>query len=235
MVTRDGHGEPCERIGVMEAAHPLRTRPAVRPRRASWRRCAGCPRTTWSSVCCRAAALRCWSSRRPRSANRRWLNGGRATSVLFFSSIIFFPAYRVRGRKLPLLLTHLSKKEKREHVEAALNVVGLGDRMKHYPKQLSGGQEQRVAIARAIVTDPTIIVADKPTGDLDKKICGRNFDAYGEAEYGIQKNDHHGDARSSCGREGAQSSPSRKRGFAGRINHSQIIHCFEPLKRRGVE
>ncbi len=71
--------------------------------------------------------------------------------------------------ELPLLLTHLSKKEKREHVEMALNVVGLSDRMKHYPKQLSGGQEQRVAIARAIVTDPTIIVADEPTGDLDKK------------------------------------------------------------------
>ncbi|HTX19746.1 MAG TPA: ABC transporter ATP-binding protein [Bacteroidota bacterium] len=71
--------------------------------------------------------------------------------------------------ELPLLLTNLSKKERKEHVEMALNVVGLGERMKHYPKQLSGGQEQRVAIARAIVTDPTIVVADEPTGDLDKK------------------------------------------------------------------
>ncbi|MEW6511678.1 MAG: ABC transporter ATP-binding protein [Bacteroidota bacterium] len=70
--------------------------------------------------------------------------------------------------ELPLLLTKLSKKEKREHVEAALRLVGLGDRMGHYPKQLSGGQEQRVAIARAIVTDPTVLVADEPTGDLDK-------------------------------------------------------------------
>lgn len=70
--------------------------------------------------------------------------------------------------ELPLLLTRLSKKEKREHVEAALNLVGLGDRIHHFPKQLSGGQEQRVAIARAIVTDPTIVVADEPTGDLDK-------------------------------------------------------------------
>ena len=70
--------------------------------------------------------------------------------------------------ELPLLLTGLSRKEKREHVEAALTLVGLNDRMSHYPKQLSGGQEQRVAIARAIVTDPTVLVADEPTGDLDK-------------------------------------------------------------------
>jgi putative ABC transport system ATP-binding protein len=71
--------------------------------------------------------------------------------------------------ELPLLLTHLSKAERREHVETALRVVGLSDRMDHFPRQLSGGQEQRVAIARAIVTDPTIVVADEPTGDLDAK------------------------------------------------------------------
>jgi putative ABC transport system ATP-binding protein len=71
--------------------------------------------------------------------------------------------------ELPLLLTHLSKAERREHVETALKVVSLADRMDHYPRQLSGGQEQRVAIARAIVTDPTIVVADEPTGDLDAK------------------------------------------------------------------
>jgi putative ABC transport system ATP-binding protein len=69
--------------------------------------------------------------------------------------------------ELPLLLTRLSKKERREHVTTALQVVGLGDRMGHYPRQLSGGQEQRVGIARAIVSDPALILADEPTGDLD--------------------------------------------------------------------
>jgi len=71
--------------------------------------------------------------------------------------------------ELPLLLTNLSKKERRERALTALKVVGLADRSTHYPRQLSGGQEQRVAIARAIVTDPQVLVADEPTGDLDAK------------------------------------------------------------------
>jgi putative ABC transport system ATP-binding protein len=71
--------------------------------------------------------------------------------------------------ELPLLLTKLSKSERRKHVETALGVVGLADRMNHYPRQLSGGQEQRVTIARAIVSDPTFLLCDEPTGDLDRK------------------------------------------------------------------
>ncbi len=74
-----------------------------------------------------------------------------------------------RNVDLPLLLTSLPKAERKKRVAIALNVVGLADRAKHYPRQLSGGQEQRVGIARAIVTDPTLLLADEPTGDLDRK------------------------------------------------------------------
>jgi putative ABC transport system ATP-binding protein len=74
-----------------------------------------------------------------------------------------------RNVELPLLLTSLSKAERRKRVAIALKVVGLSDRAKHYPRQLSGGQEQRVGIARAIVTDPTLLLCDEPTGDLDRK------------------------------------------------------------------
>ena len=78
--------------------------------------------------------------------------------------------------ELPLLLTRLSRRERREHVKTALSIVGLADRMDHYPRQLSGGQEQRVAIARAIVADPSILVADEPTGDLDAKSADEILD-----------------------------------------------------------
>jgi putative ABC transport system ATP-binding protein len=78
--------------------------------------------------------------------------------------------------ELPLLLTKLSRRQRREHVAAALEVVGLTDRSEHFPRQLSGGQEQRVSIARAIVTDPTLLVADEPTGDLDAKSAGEILD-----------------------------------------------------------
>ena len=74
-----------------------------------------------------------------------------------------------RNVEIPLLLTHLSRAERRQHVQVALAVVGLEDRAKHYPRQLSGGQEQRVGIARAIVSDPTLLLCDEPTGDLDRK------------------------------------------------------------------
>src|SRR6476619_4182349 len=71
--------------------------------------------------------------------------------------------------ELPLLLTNLSRKDRRDHVLASLQIVGLTDRAEHFPRQLSGGQQQRVGIARAIVSDPTILLADEPTGDLDAK------------------------------------------------------------------
>jgi putative ABC transport system ATP-binding protein len=74
-----------------------------------------------------------------------------------------------RNVELPLLLTHLSKGERRKHVEAALKIVGLSHRARHYPRQLSGGEQQRTGIARAIVTDPTLLLCDEPTGDLDRK------------------------------------------------------------------
>ncbi|MDE2507378.1 MAG: ABC transporter ATP-binding protein, partial [Planctomycetota bacterium] len=92
-----------------------------------------------------------------------------------------------RNVELPLLLTHLSKRRRRENVMTALRIVGLAGREDHYPRQLSGGQEQRVAIARAIVTDPYLIVADEPTGDLDRQSAGEILDLLEQLNREFQK------------------------------------------------
>ena len=105
------------------------------------------------------------------SMNAGQLADWRARNIGFvFQSFNLLPVLTAYGNvELPLLLTKLSRKEREERVRIALGVVGLEDRMKHYPRQLSGGQEQRVAIARAIVADPTLVLLDEPTGQLDAK------------------------------------------------------------------
>lgn len=102
----------------------------------------------------------------------------RSCSVGFiFQFYNLIPVLTAAGNvELPLMLASLSKKERRERASTALRIVGLADRAEHYPRQLSGGQEQRVAIARAIVTDPHILVADEPTGDLDAKSADEILD-----------------------------------------------------------
>lgn len=100
------------------------------------------------------------------SALAKWRANNVGFIFQFYNLIPVLTAFE--NVELPLLLTKLSKAQRKKQVETALTLVGLGDRMTHYPKQLSGGQEQRVAIARAIVTDPVLIVADEPTGDLDR-------------------------------------------------------------------
>jgi len=101
------------------------------------------------------------------SALAKWRSRNVGFIFQFYNLIPVLTA--LENVELPLLLTSLSKKERRERALTALKVVGLADRGKHYPRQLSGGQEQRVAIARAIVADPAVLVADEPTGDLDAK------------------------------------------------------------------
>jgi putative ABC transport system ATP-binding protein len=102
--------------------------------------------------------------------NDRDLSAWRARHIgIIFQFYNLMPVLTAaRNVELPLLLTGLSKSQRREHVRTALKIVGLEDRAEHYPGELSGGQEQRVAIARAIVSDPTLILADEPTGDLDR-------------------------------------------------------------------
>lgn len=97
----------------------------------------------------------------------RWRAGSVGFIFQFYNLIPVLTAFE--NVELPLNLTNLSVRERREHVRTALRMVNLEDRMDHYPGQLSGGEQQRVAIARAVVTDPTILVADEPTGDLDRK------------------------------------------------------------------
>jgi putative ABC transport system ATP-binding protein len=115
----------------------------------------------------------------------RW----RAVNVGFiFQFYNLIPVLTAFGNvELPLLLTKLSKKERRDHVEMALSMVNLSDRMDHYPGQLSGGQQQRVAIARAVITDPTILVADEPTGDLDRASAAEILELMGRLNREIGK------------------------------------------------
>ena len=128
--------------------------------------------------------------------------------------------------ELPLLLTRLSKKERDERVRIALGVVGLDDRLQHYPRQLSGGQEQRVAIARAIVADPTLILLDEPTGQLDAKSSQEVLGAAGPAQRRVRQDDHHRDPRPARRRAGQAAAAPREGDLRG-------AGAARPRRRRG--
>ena len=118
------------------------------------------------------------------SALARWRSQHIGFIFQLYNLIPVLTAYE--NVELPLLLTPLSKRQRAEHVRTGLEIVGLTDRMDHYPRQLSGGQEQRVAIARALVNDPVLLVADEPTGDLDAKSAREILDLLGRlnSEFG---------------------------------------------------
>ena len=117
------------------------------------------------------------------------LSAWRARTVGFvFQGFNLIPVLTaLENVELPLKLTHLSRSERRKHAEYALQLVGMSDRMHHRPGQLSGGQEQRVAIARAVVTDPKLILADEPTGDLDRNSAGQVLDLIGKLNAELKK------------------------------------------------
>lgn len=123
---------------------------------------AGIDRPTRGSITVRGTDI----STLNESALAQWRSNNIGFIFQFYNLLPVLTAFE--NVELPLLLTKLSAADRKKRVELALSIVGLGERMYHYPKQLSGGQEQRVAIARAIVTDPSILVADEPTGDLDR-------------------------------------------------------------------
>jgi putative ABC transport system ATP-binding protein len=114
-----------------------------------------------------------------------WRAGNVGFIFQFYNLIPVLTAFE--NVELPLMLSGLPKKERREHVAMALGLVNLQDRMDHYPGQLSGGQQQRVAIARAVVTDPTILVADEPTGDLDRGSAAEVLDLMQRLSTGLGK------------------------------------------------
>ena len=133
--------------------------------------------------------------------------------------------------ELPLLLLPLSAAERRQQVLTALDLVGLSDRLHHRPGQLSGGQQQRVGIARAIVTDPTLIVADEPTGDLDARSAEEILNLMGELQKGLQQDHHHGDARPAGRRTGRSGSCTWRRASWSRTSTRRRSARRLPLVR----